>query len=133
LEVATDTLDSWAVNLEMEADVKILNYRYGGKYTELDLYAVFRGDMKTRADYFKAMMGVGAMTPNQIRAREGQAPYPEGDKYYIATNNFTPVDRLDEVIDAQIEPKGSEPSGEEQPKEKKPSQIEDAVIKFLNK
>lgn len=103
LEVATDTLDSWAVNLEMEADVKILNNRYGGRFTELDLYAVFRGDMTTRANYFKAMMSIGAVTPNQIRQREGLAGYgKQGDNYYIATNNFTPVNRMDEVIDAQI-------------------------------
>ncbi len=102
LEVATDTLDAWAVNLEMEADIKILNNRYGGRFTELDLYSVFRGDMTTRANYFKSMMSIGAVTPNQIRAREGLAPYTEGDNYYIATNNFTPVDRMDEVIDSQI-------------------------------
>jgi HK97 family phage portal protein len=103
LEVATDTLDAWAVNLEMEADIKILNNRHGGRFTELDLYAVFRGDMKTRSEYFKSLMAVGAITPNQIRSREGMAGYgEEGDNYYIATNNFTPVDRMDEVIDAQI-------------------------------
>ena len=136
LEVATDTLDSWAVNLEMEADVKILNYRYGGKYSELDLYSVFRGDMKTRADYFKALMGVGAITPNEIRLREGQSPYPEGDKYYIATNNFTPVDRMDEVIDSQIKSK-SQPDPKPDPKpdnsDQPPKALEDAVIKYLTK
>ncbi len=103
LEVATDTLDAWAVNFEMEADVKILNYRYGGRFTELDLYAVFRGDMKTRSDYFKSLMSIAAITPNQIRSREGMAGYgKDGDNYYIATNNFTPVNRMNEVIDAQI-------------------------------
>lgn len=103
LEVATDTLDTWATNLEMEADVKILNNRYAGRFTDIDLYSIFRGDMKTRSDYFKAMMSVGAITPNQIRAREGLPGYgPAGDNYYIATNNLTPVDRMDEVIDADI-------------------------------
>jgi HK97 family phage portal protein len=106
LEVATDTLDAWAVNLELEADVKILNNRYGGTYTELNLYAVFRGDMKTRSDYFKALMSVGAITPNQIRKLEGMPGYgKDGDKYFIATNNYTPSDRLDEVIDSQIKSK----------------------------
>jgi HK97 family phage portal protein len=105
LEVATDTLDSWARNLESEADMKLLAGSKGGRYTELDLYAVFRGDMKTRGTYFKDMMSVGAITPNEIREKEGMAPYDGGDKYYIATNNFTPVDRMDEVIDSQIKSK----------------------------
>lgn len=133
LEVATDTLDSWATNLEMEADVKILNNRFGGRFTDIDLYSIFRGDMKTRSDYFKAMMGIGALTPNQIRAREGLAPYAEGDNYYIATNNFTPVDRMDEVIDADIKQK-TKPANNPTPD--KPAQAEalqEAAIKFLTK
>lgn len=129
LEVATDTLDSWATNLEMEADVKILNNRYGGRFTDIDLYSIFRGDMKTRSDYFKAMMSIGALTPNQIRAREGLSPYKEGDNYYIATNNFTPVDRMDEVIDADITQK-TKPAVAA-PAEKKVTPLEDAAVKFL--
>ncbi len=135
LEVATDTLDAWACNLEMEADIKILNYRFGGRYTEIDLYSVFRGDMTTRAGYFKSMMSIGAVTPNQIRAREGLAPYSEGDNYYIATNNFTPVDRMDEVIDAQIaSKKPQEPAKDVTPPEDTTkNELELAVIGYLKK
>jgi HK97 family phage portal protein len=127
LEVATDTLDSWATNLEMEADVKILNNRYGGRFTDIDLYSIFRGDMKTRSDYFKAMMSIGALTPNQIRGREGLAPYEEGDNYYIATNNFSPVNRLDEIIDADIKQK-SKPAAAPAEKNK---ELEAAAIQAL--
>jgi HK97 family phage portal protein len=105
LEVATDTLDAWARNLEAEADVKLLAGRKGGRRTELDLYAVFRGDMVTRSTYFKNMMSIGAMSPNEIRNREGMAPVEGMSRYFIATNNFTPSDRMDEVIDAQIKSK----------------------------
>lgn len=103
LEVATDTLDTWARNLESEADMKLLAGRKGGRRTELDLYAVFRGDMETRGTYFQKMMQAGAMTPNEIRGLEGLAPYEGGDKFYIASNNFTSHDRLDEMTTASIE------------------------------
>lgn len=134
LEVATDTLDSWATNLEMEADVKLLNYRFGGRFTDIDLYSIFRGDMKTRSDYFKAMMSIGAMTPNQIRQREGLAPYTEGNKYFIATNNFTPVDRLDEVIDADIKQK-TKPATAPTEKDVTPTNnaLVEAATNYLNK
>lgn len=130
LEVATDTLDSWATNLEIEADVKLLNNRYGGKFTDIDLYSIFRGDMKTRSDYFKAMMSVGAMTPNQVRAREGMPAYSEGDNYYIATNNYTPVDRMDEVIDAEIIQKTKNPTPTPK-KDEVEKELEAAAIGFL--
>lgn len=140
LEVATDTLDTWATNLEMEADVKILNNRYGGRFTDIDLYSIFRGDMKTRSDYFKAMMSVGAITPNQVRQREGLPGYgTDGDNYYIATNNFTPVKRIDEVIDADITQKTkpaavtnnapSEPKTKAQTEEDK--KLQEAVVRVL--
>ncbi len=136
LEVATDTLDAWATNLEMEADVKLLNERYGGRYTDIDLYEVFRGDMTTRATYFKSMMSIGAMTPNEIRHREGLNAYKEGDNFYIATNNFTPVDRMNELIDADITQKTKPASAGAPPakdvKETKPTALEDAAIKYLN-
>lgn len=136
LEVATDTLDTWATNLEMEADVKILNNRYGGNYTDIDLYSIFRGDMKTRAEYFRTMMGIGAMTPNQVRNREGMPSYRGGDVYYIATNNLTPSDRVNDLIDADIEQKtkSAQPTPTptpNPPKALESSKLEKAAIKFL--
>jgi HK97 family phage portal protein len=110
LEVATDTLDAWAKNWEIEADIKILNRRYGGRRSEMDLYAVFRGDMETRANYFSKMMQVASITPNEIRTREGMAPYAEGDRFFVSTNNYTPADRLDEVIDKQVMSQESAPT-----------------------
>lgn len=132
LEVTTDTLDSWATNLEMEADVKILNYRFGGRYTDIDLYSILRGDMVTRANYFKTMMSVGAMTPNQIRKREGLPGYgKEGDNYYIATNNYTPVDRMDEVIDADITQKTKPAAAPASSKPAANAALNEAALKFL--
>lgn len=142
LEVATDTLHSWAVNLEMEADVKILNNRHGGRFTEIDLYYIFRGDMKTRADYFNTMMSIASITPNQIRILEGMPGYKGGDNYYIATNNFSPVNRLDEIIDADIEQKtkpaptpSAKPAAEPPPPPPAKSKAEEDLIiaakKFL--
>ena len=104
LEVATDILDAWARNFESEIDVKLLKGRRAGYRCELDLYAVFRGDMSTRSTYFTKMMQSAAMTPNEIRTREGMSPYAEGDRFFIANNNFAPMDRLDEIVDKQTEP-----------------------------
>lgn len=134
LEVATDTLDSWAVNLEMEADIKLLNYRYGGRFTEIDIKEVFRGDSKSRASYYKDMMAVGAISPNEIRAKEGMEGYDGGDEYFIATNNYTPVSRMNDVIDAQIA--GKNKSADQKPKQdQNPDQqaLTQAAISYLKK
>ena len=124
LEVATDTLDTWAKNLESECDMKLLNNRRGGIHSELDLYSVFRGDMSTRATYFQKMMQSGAMTPNEIRMKEGMAPYAEGNRFFIATNNFSPADRIDEIVDSQIESKTSKDE---------PSEADKAIEAYITK
>jgi HK97 family phage portal protein len=111
IAVANDTLDPWARNMENEADKKFLGNDYT-RHTEIDLFQVFRGDMETRSKFYNQMFGVGAMTPNQIRTLEGWSVYDEGNDYYIASNNFTPINRVDDVIDSQIKPEA--PSTEEQ-------------------
>ena len=131
LEVATDTLDAWARNMEAEADVKLLANSFGGRKTEVDLQAVFRGDMDTRSQYFGRMMQVGAMTPNEIRRLEGKAPYEGGDRYYIATNNYTPSDRVDEVVDAQVGANEPEPDVENEPIQDSEEILNQAAIKYL--
>jgi len=123
LEVATDTLDAWAKNLESEADIKLLGNSHSGRHTEMDLYAVFRGDMDTRSQYFSRMMQNAAMTPNEMREKEGLAPYKDGDRYYIATNNFSPVDRLDELVDKQVST-GSE-------KTENTESVDNVVVNYL--
>jgi len=126
LEVATDTLDAWARNLEMEADIKLLSRGFNGYKTEVNLQAVFRGDMETRSTYFTKMMQVGAITPNEIRKAEGKSPYEGGDKYYIATNNYTPADKVDEVIESQINNKSQVPSNSEE-------ELNSAVSNYLKR
>lgn len=132
LEVATDTLDAWAKNWEMEADIKLLNYRYGGRRFEMDLLQLFRGDMTTRANYFNKMMQSAAMSPNEIRLSEGKPPYPGGDRFYIANNNFAPADRIDELVDAQIKQKEPQkiPPATEDDSDKA---LNRAALQFLNR
>jgi HK97 family phage portal protein len=129
LEVATDTLDAWARSLESEADVKLLNKRRGGLRTEFDMYAVFRGDMATRATYFKAMLQNAAVSPNEIRNKEGLPPYEGGDRFFIPTNNLTPHDRLDEVIDSQVASKNPEPTEERDESEEELNNLAVAYFK----
>jgi hypothetical protein len=73
-------------------------------------------------------MQSAAISPGEIRMKEGMEPYPGSDRYYIANNNFAPVDKIDQIVDAQIASK--------KPKEKEDSDIEErelnkAVVDYL--
>ena len=130
LEVATDTLNTWTRVIESEADMKLLNGQFAGKYTQLDLYHVFRGDMKTRGQYFKDMISIGSITPNEVRNKEGLAPYKDGDKFYISVNNLTPANMVDEVVKSQIK-SANTPAPSPAPADPSKAEIAKATVKFL--
>ena len=122
IEVLTDTLDTWVVNIESEIDVKLLNGQYAGRKSNHDFFPLLRGDMKTRSDFYKSMFSIAALNADEIRERENLTPYEGGDKYYIQANNYKPVDRMDEIIDAEIKskepvPPAPAPDDEEDDKE----------------
>lgn len=104
LEVQTDTLDAWAAMMNNEVDVKLLGSQFAGKYSELCIFDVKAADSKTRMEYFKARMSMGTISINEIRRAEGEPDIEGGDRYFIATNNYTPLDRIDDVLDSQIKP-----------------------------
>jgi HK97 family phage portal protein len=95
-------------NIENEVNVKCFSDD-PDYYNEFDLRGLLRGNSTERAQLHKAMWEVGAKSANDINDDEGENPVPGGDRYYIPANNYTPVDRVDDVIDAQIKPK-SEPA-----------------------
>lgn len=137
LEVVSDTLDAWAKFCECEIDYKLLGKNHNGVYCELDLFEIFRGDMVTRSTYYKNMMSTGSITPNEIREREGYAPYKDGNNYYIATNNYTPANRLDEYFDSIINKRGESalppPKEEDEDEKKAKAEITNAVVEVLKK
>jgi hypothetical protein len=79
------------------------------------------------------MMQSGAITPNQIRRKEGMAPYADGDRYWIAVNNFSPADRIDEIIDSQLQKGQQQPTRDvsQQVEPTNSRELENAVINFL--
>ena len=139
LEVATDTLDTWCRSLDMQTDIKILNKQFGGRRSEIDIYSLFRGDMETRANYFSKLMQTGAISPNEIRLKEGLSPYSGGSRFWIAVNNYSPADRVDEIIDSQIKKNSTPPSSPapkeptSQPKNKVDEELALEALNFLKR
>ena len=47
---------------------------------------LLRGDAKSRADFYKTMFSIGAMSLNEIREKEDMNPIDDGDKHYVPLN-----------------------------------------------
>jgi HK97 family phage portal protein len=67
----------------MERDLLSIDDRRNGVVIRFDLDAAVRADFKARVEGYAKLHSVGAMSPNEIRAREGMNPRtdPEGDAY----------------------------------------------------
>lgn len=103
IEWVTDCLMMWIKVWEQELWAKLLTPKEQEEYFfEFNTNALMRGDSKARAEFYRLMSFIGALSPNEIRAYENLNPY-SGGNVYVIQQAMIPVDKIGEVIDAQIE------------------------------
>jgi HK97 family phage portal protein len=86
IEVITDTLMPWAKRLEQEVDYKLLRGNWGGAFSRLDFRGLMRGTHRDRAEYYRMLFGVGALSINEIRDKEDLDPIENGDLHLVPLN-----------------------------------------------
>lgn len=74
----------------------------GVDYIEFDLSALLRTDFAGRVDALTKGVSGGLFTPNEARKREGLGPVEGGDTTYLQAQ-MTPVNKLEDLIESQIE------------------------------
>jgi HK97 family phage portal protein len=91
IEFVTDAIVPWAIRLEQEANAKLFSARAQGRvYTKLNVSSLMRGDSKSRAEYYRAMLQAGVMTINEVRALEElNGIGPNGDEQLVQLNQTT--------------------------------------------
>lgn len=91
IEFVQDAIVPWAMRLEQEADAKLIGVRSRGRvYTKLNLNALMRGDAKSRAEFYRLMTQIGAMSINEVRALEDMNSIgPAGDEHLVQLNQTT--------------------------------------------
>lgn len=95
-------LRGWMTLWEQELQRKVLP---PGLYCEFDTTEFMRADAKARSLYYRQLWEIGAINAATIAQAEHLDPPDEGERYYIPTNNFAPVDRIDDMVDAKLKPK----------------------------
>lgn len=95
IEHVTDTLMPWLVRWEKEVKRQLI-VGEPMVYVQHDVNGLLRGDANARSNWYRTMINIGAMSPNDVRECEGLNPVPgtAGDKYYMQTNMST-LDRIE--------------------------------------
>lgn len=87
LDYLSSTLQGWLETVEAEYDAKLLFADEQGRIEcRHDMKALMRGNMTARGAYYESRFRVGSISPDEIRAAEGENPIGPargGDKYLI--------------------------------------------------
>lgn len=89
-EYVDDTLMPWLVKWEEEIQIKIFDSSFEF-FAEYLVNALLRGDMSARANFYRTLLNLASLSPNDIRRLENLNPNPDpaADLYYMQSNMAT--------------------------------------------
>jgi HK97 family phage portal protein len=87
LEFVTDSMMPWLVRWEQSIARDLLTPVQRQRYfAEFLVDGLLRGDTTARGEFYTKLWNLGAMSPNEIRAKENMNPRDGGDQYYVPLN-----------------------------------------------
>jgi len=103
ISFVTDSIMPVLIGLEQAYNMQLLtkDERYKQKlFTRHNVDGLLRGDPAARAEYYRTMFGIGAMSINDIRNKEGWDPVENGDERFIPLN-MLPLSKIDQYLERQ--------------------------------
>jgi HK97 family phage portal protein len=113
IEFVTHTINPIIKKIEQEFNKKLIFQ--GNKvntYFEHNVNALLRGDAKSRAEYYKSLFNVGAISPNEIRRKENMNDIEKGDVYYVPMNMIDATKENPKNVKVKEQPKQDKENGE---------------------
>ena len=89
------TVGPWINAWEQELNWKLFTdeEKEQGYYVKFNMNAILRGDMKTRADFYQKIFGVGGFSPNRIIELEDEDGIGEIGDHHFVPSNFVTLER----------------------------------------
>ena len=105
ISFVTDSVLPWLIREEQNYNMQLLTpaEQKAGLYTNHVVEGLLRGDAEGRAKYYQIMVNIGAMTRNEVRAKENMNPNtsPLADELFVALNTI-PMSKYEEYLDAKF-------------------------------
>ena len=98
--------------IEQEMTTKLFKKSEQGKlFIEFNTNALLRGNPKERAEYYRTMLNIGAMTINEVRQKENMNKVEVGDNLFMQLNMATveqivkgaPIEVDEDIVDEDID------------------------------
>jgi HK97 family phage portal protein len=98
LDYLQTTILPWCLSIEQELNRKLFTEaeRRQGYFVCHDTSVLLRADSKTRGDMYRTLRELGAITPNEIREREGLNPIAaeDGGDLFLVQGQYVPLESL---------------------------------------
>lgn len=102
IDFVVHTITPWIKRIESELNAKLIpSKKRGTEYFKFNLTAILRGDSKSRADYYRTLVNIGVMSPDEVRSLEDMNPMGEESEKVYMQSNMMPLDRLGEDTSRQ--------------------------------
>lgn len=89
ISFARQTIALWASRWEQELMRKVIQERESSRfYVRVELDNLYRGDMAARVQYYQGMTQIGAMTVDEVCAKENLNPKDGGDVSFVQVNQI---------------------------------------------
>ena len=97
IDFVVHTITPWIKRIESELNAKLIPFKKRGvEYFKFNLNAILRGDSKARADYYRTLVNIGVMSPDEVRSLEDLNAIGGASESYYMQSNMMPIDRLGE-------------------------------------
>ena len=103
ISFVTDSILPWLIKKEQNYNLQLLTEDQFFKqnlFTRHNVDGLLRGNSKDRAEYYRTMFNIGAMSPNDIRDKENMDPKEGGDETYIPLN-MIPLSKANDYFEFQ--------------------------------
>jgi len=103
ISFVTDSVLPWLIRFEQNYNMQLLtvNERFKQSiFTRHNVDGLLRGNPQTRAEYYRVMFSIGAMSINDVREKEGWDDVENGDERFIPLN-MIPLSKIDEYLSMQ--------------------------------
>jgi len=104
ISFVTDSLLPWGIRIEQNYNMQLLSEaeKKQGYYFKHIFEGLLRGSSADRANFYRIMFGIGAMSINEIRAKEDMNPIANGDMHFVPLNMIT-VENAGKVLEKSPE------------------------------
>lgn len=97
IDFVVHTITPWIKRIEMALNQKLIPAKQKGKqYFKFNLTALLRGDSKSRADYYRTLVNIGVLSPDEVRAFEDMNSMGGASESVYMQSNMMPLNNLGE-------------------------------------